>query len=86
MQGAGQLVVYMENTRRGSHLLLRLPEKMVGEFLDENGARLAEAAVSADQGSERPTVLMVPPGHDGVLLVLGSEMSDQVSPDGPGSR
>ena len=85
VQGPGQLVVYMENSRRGSHLLLRLPEKMVGEFLDENGARLAPASVPADQGSERPTVLMVPPGHDGVLLVLRSETSDRASPGGPGS-
>ena len=80
VQGRGQLIVYMENTRPDSRVLLRLPERMVGEFLDESGRRLVGATVDADQGSERPTVLLVPPGHDAVLLVLRSENSERVLP------
>ena len=86
VQGRGQLIAYMENTRPGSRALLRLPERMVGEFWDESGTRLVGVTVDADQGSERPTVLAVPPGHDAVLLVLRSENSERVSPGGSDPR
>ncbi len=86
MQGRGQFFAHMENTRTGSRLLLRLPERMVGEFLDERGGRITGVAVDADRGSEQPTVLSVPPGHDAVLLVLRAEDNERVSQGGPGSR
>ncbi len=42
--------------------------------------------VDVAQGSERPKVLAVPPGHDVVLLVLRSENSERVSPGGSDPR
>ena len=71
LQGPGQFLGYLENTRAGSRLMLRPPVRMTGMFLDGfTGDILGEVTVEAPSSTDPPASVAVPPGHRAVLLHL----------------
>ena len=71
LQGPGQFLAYLENTRPASRLRLRPPTQMTGMFLDAfTGDILTEVIVEAPLSTDPPTRVVVPPGHRAVLLHL----------------
>ena len=71
LQGPDQFLAYVEDTTLDSRLMLRLPVRMTGQFLDAaTGEILGEVAVEAPLAAERPTSVVVPAGHQSVILHL----------------
>ena len=71
LQGPDQFLAYLEDTTAGSRLMLRLPIRMTGRFLDvATGAVLGELTVEAPLDTEPPEPVAVPAGHHSVILQL----------------
>lgn len=71
LQGREQFVAWLEDTGPEARLLLRLPARMSGRFIDAaTGEALGAVTVQAHRPTRPPVTVAAPPGRRAVLLHL----------------